>query len=456
LGLSLPAQNDQQSWNDSCLSSPYGILGTLSWSRPVTGLLATTDAMDLQHRLPLELWIMVFQMLSKSSDSPPRNHVKNVRLTCRLFERLATPFLLSRICCAPLPIFLTTLTAVSLHPVLSKSVKEVVYICRQYRPDFETLLEYKEALRGAYPLLIKRDEYLSKEEKLDMETAFSRYRQHYNDQTAMENSGEVIARLCSALMRMPAIDKITISPNLDDHLDNDGYSKYALDSKYFLEPEPAYNEAFLLIARVLSHTGVRVRELNIETENAYYRHPTGVDGAVFRGMSHMDMSHCCNAFRGLREVKLAVHDSGVNGWMTGNLAKILSGATDLETLWICGSYSSSFLVSSKHILGTMVWSRLTCLKFSDADFDQGELLDILRRHSATLLDVQLSGIHLTGGSWKTLLEGMKSYLSLQAISIRFVTEENDGGEIIDIDIEEAALKKYLFGDGAHPLSDNIP
>jgi hypothetical protein len=169
------------------------------------GLLATTSAMDFQHWLPLELWTMVFQMLSERSNWPPRNDIEKVRLTCRLFEKLATPFLLSRICCAPLSSQLTILTAVSLHPVLSRSVKEVVYVCNRYQL-IKTLLEYKEALcRAETRAFRKFEEPESKEESLDLKTAFSQYGQHYNDQTAMENSGEVMAHLCSALTRMPNV-----------------------------------------------------------------------------------------------------------------------------------------------------------------------------------------------------------------------------------------------------------
>src|SRR5947207_7395464 len=280
--------------------------------------------MDFQHRLPLELWIMVFEMLAERPHSRSRNDIKNVRLTCRLFNTLATPFLLSSICCAPLSTSLTALTAVSRHPVLSKSVKEVVYICNRYRPDLKTLLEYKGALR---------EEPKSKEENLAMEAEYLQYRWHCSDQTAMENSGEVIGRLCSALMRMPTVEKITVSSNFDYH--------YCLGSerhlRYYLEPEPAYNEAFLLIARVLSHTDVKIRELNIVPDDDFFRDPQGVSGSVFDRMSHMDMSHCCDAFRGLREVKITLDDLKGDGWMTGNCAKILSGAIDLECLRVSGS-----------------------------------------------------------------------------------------------------------------------
>ena len=162
----------------------------------------------------------------------------------------------------------------------------------------------------------------------------------------------------------------------------------------------------------------------------------------------MDVSHCFNAFRGLREVNIAASEFGADGWMTGNFAKILSAATDLQTLAFFFGYLDLSLFHKTRFRHY----DLTCLIFSAAGFYQGELLDLLRRHSATLLEVQLLDIHLINGSWTVLLEGMKSYLSLQNIRIDWSTEEDDDeGEEVDVVIEQSALQKYL-GDGPHPLS----
>ncbi len=386
---------------------------------------------------------MVFQMISEESHSPPRNDLKNVRLTCKIFEKLATPFLLPRIICAPLSSSLTTLTAVSRHPVLSRSVMEVVYVCNRYH-FIKTLPEYKEALHRAKPFS-KFEEPKSEEENLDLNTAFSQYSQYYNDQAAMENSGEVIACLCSALMRMPNIETITVSPNFDCELDSELDSYYY--SKYSLEPDPAYNEAFLLMARVLSLTGAKIRELDIESDDD--DSGEGVNGALFRGMSHINLSHCCDAFRGLRNITITADKNDVSGWMTGNLAKILSGATDLERLCV-HCCNGTFPISTKYILSTIAWSRLTSLDFLYATLDQGDFLDLLRRHSGTLKDIDLFCVGLTNGSWKILLEGMKSSLSLQHISIDHPYEEDNGEEIY---LNENALENYLLGDGPHPLSE---
>lgn len=253
-------------------------------------------------------------------------------LTCKIFEELATPFLLTRprIICAPLSNSLARLTAVSLHPVSSRSITEVVYICNRYQ-SVKTPIEYKEALRRR---LSNFEEPKSEQKNHDLRTAFSQHRQTYTDQATMENSGEVMACLWSALMRTPHVKEITISPDFDSFLDGQRYTRY------FLEPVPAYNESFLLMARVMSLTNTQVQDLIIEENDDPYRSEVGVNGALFRGMSNIDLIHFCSAFRGLRNIMITVDDTEVDGWMTGHLARILSGATDLEQLYIHGYYGT--------------------------------------------------------------------------------------------------------------------
>ena len=110
-----------------------------------------------------------------------------------------------------------------------------------------TLLVYKEVLSRALSWsFLDFEAPQSKEKTLDLESAFSQYRQYYDDQIAIENSREVIGYLCCALMWMPNVKKVTISLNYYFFLDSYRYSRY------FLEPELVYNKAFILLLHVLS------------------------------------------------------------------------------------------------------------------------------------------------------------------------------------------------------------
>ncbi|KAN0122966.1 hypothetical protein V8E51_001292 [Hyaloscypha variabilis] len=320
--------------------------------------------MASQYWIPPEVWTIIFQIISEEDD------IKNVRLTCKVFEELETPFLLPRVICAPLSSSLATLTAVSRYPVFSRSVMEVVYVCNRYH-FIKTLREYKEALRRA-SLFGKFEEPKSEEEDLDKESVFS-----------------ALACLCSALMRMLHIERVTISPNFDCYPEGHRYSRYSL------EPDPGYNEA----------------DLEIERDDECGRGLEGMNRELFRGMSDINLNHCYD----------------VEGWMTGNLAKILLGATGLERLRVYGCYLS-FHISTKYILR--------------------EFLHLLKRHSGTLKDIDLFCVCLRNSSWKLLLEEVKSSLSLRCLSIDHPSE--DGEEIY---LDQHALDNYLFGDGPHPLSE---
>jgi hypothetical protein len=281
---------------------------------------------------------------------------------------------------------------VSRHPVFSRSITEFVYVCNRYQ-FIKTPLEYKKASRTAKQSWDKFEEPKSEEEHYDLEKAFSQHRQAYTDQVTIENSGKAIACICSALMQMPRIKKITITPVWDFLLERECYTGN------FLEPDPEYNQAFLLMVHVMSLTNTKIQCLSIDYGDDSCKEDVllGVDRELFRGMSNINLNHCCNAFRSLRDIEIATHGTDKDGWMTGHLAKTLSGATDLKKLSLHGCYRD-FPISTKYILSTKTWNRLASLNFMYVTVDQADFLDLLRRHSGTLKNIGLYRVRLTNGS----------------------------------------------------------
>ena len=192
--------------------------------------------MNFQEKLPPELWTRIFEMSTHSTFSSPKNDIASVRLVCGLFEQLATPYLMSSIHCAPLSNSLRTFKDISFHPVLSQAIKTIIYDCSRYQ-NIRTLCEYEESLRRANPSFFRSP--ASKEDVLELEAMFIQNKRHYHDQIMVENSGEFTACLCSALMRMPNVETVIISPNCYRCLEN------SRPSKYFLRPEPEYGHALL-------------------------------------------------------------------------------------------------------------------------------------------------------------------------------------------------------------------
>ena len=111
-------------------------------------------------------------MISKEAYFLLRNNFKNVQLTCKIFEELATPFLLPRVICALLSSLIAILIAILYYLIFSKFIIKVVYIYNWYY-FVKTLREYKEALRKAKPLYSKFEKLKSEEENLDLKKAFS-------------------------------------------------------------------------------------------------------------------------------------------------------------------------------------------------------------------------------------------------------------------------------------------
>lgn len=372
------------------------------------------------------------------------NDIKSVRLTCRLFNQLATPFLMSEIFCAPLSSTLTKLTAVLHHPILSRSIKTVVYASRRYQAmGFQ---DYQQAVEeSSWP------GYSSPQceaDVLELEAMFSLYKQHYQDQTMMERSGELTARLCSALTRLPNVERVIISPNIYCYLDN------ALSSNYFLDPESAYDEAFLYVCRILSLTDTKIRELRVEDAETEDHECGGLTAEAFQEMSLLDSSHCRNVFRGIRTLDLTAQDEAKGGWIIGQLADFLSCATELENLSITGCFCCP--LRPEHFLRTTTWRCLTTLSLFHTIFCQEELLAFLRRHSTTLKDLSFFFVGVRNGSWKAVLTGMKSSLSLQSIDVFDLHELNDDGYGTDVFVPVAAVRGYLLGDDCHPLEQLGP
>ncbi len=387
--------------------------------------------MSFQPQLPPETWTEIFKTLSETRHWFQENDIKSVRLTCRLFDQLATPFLMSEIFFAPLSFTLTKLTAVSHHPILSRSIKTVVYASTRYQAM--GFLDYQRAV----------EESSGPRVSSDLETMFSQYVQHNQDQTMMERSGELTERLCSALTRLPNGERVIISPNIYCYLDN------ALSSDYLLDPESACDEAFLHVCRILSLTDTKIRELRVEDAQTEDQEFSGLTAEAFREMSLPDSSHCRNVFQGVRTLELSAEDEGGGGWIVGQLADLLSYATGLENLLINGCFYRP--LRAEHFLSNTMWCCLTTLSLTHTIFRQGELLAFLRRHSITLKNLSHFDVEVRNGSWKAVLTEMKPSLSLQSIEVYDLHESKDDGYGEDVFVPVAAIQGDLLGDGYHPL-----
>jgi hypothetical protein len=70
-------------------------------------------------------------------------------------------------------------------------------------------------------------------------------------------------------------------------------------------------------------------------------------------MSQPNLFYYYNAFHGLYKVSVTAIKQNVDGWIIGNLAKILLVVANLEALRFNGYISETFSISTKFILSAM-------------------------------------------------------------------------------------------------------
>ena len=162
--------------------------------------------MNFHPQLPPEIWTEIFKMLSDMGHPSQENHIKSVRLTCRFFDQLATPLLMSEVTCGPLSSTLVRLAAVAHHPVLSKSINTLVFASRRYQP-IGLFTDYHQAVQDSH--------WRYEADLREFHAMFSHYVQHYQDQIVMERSGELTARL---LLSFHTDAKCEQNPNIAERL----------------------------------------------------------------------------------------------------------------------------------------------------------------------------------------------------------------------------------------------
>ena len=394
--------------------------------------------MGFQHQVPAELWIRIFRLLPAQYDS--HNDVQSVRLVCRHFEQLASHLLMSTVRCGPISDSLVRLTAISLHPIISKSIQEVVYTCYRYE-SFKTLQDYEHRGRD-----MRRPQTVEDVEELN--SAFLQYRRHYDDQIAMEITGEATTRLCTALMRMTNIEIFTLSPDYDCTLND------YCHSPYFCRTQPDYDEVFTRIAHILSLTGIKLREFHVDKEEWTTHDDHGLREYSFSSLSRRSLHQYCDLFRGLREVTLTLQG---DGWTTDHLVQILSCATELVYLHVAGILFGEN-IDAACFWRDATWSQLSTLRLEHVSFKAGVLFELLSRHSTTLRELQLRNVMLFDDKWRLIFETTRDLLRLESLHV-YDLRETDVDERTTTVIrnwdDANQVEAYCLRDGPLPLLPNV-
>ncbi len=143
------------------------------------------------------MFLAIFKMLA-------REDIKHFRLVCRLWELLGAPFLMNRVFFGPRRKIMDNFTAISRHPIFSKSIKQISYDVALNDASLLDLEIYKEEFDVSYAPI---DEGV-------YQRGLDRYREVFSDEQAILDTGEDFAVLKAGMDLLPNAKSFVLSDGL--------------------------------------------------------------------------------------------------------------------------------------------------------------------------------------------------------------------------------------------------
>lgn len=399
-----------------------------------------------------------------------KSDLKSVRLASKTFRAISSAFLFARVYASVHLKDLEVLSAISQHPDLRLLVREVVYA-----GVFFNLSGFSSqggiVTRASRP---RRPENPSR----GLQFYFDRLK----EQERTIHTAEDLAIICAALAKMPNIRKLTltnhwdlpcdfkrpkVSPLHDDPLEDqrDGgplswtypefagkpsqrprtvlYDLYNGDQSYYID------HGFELMCRAFSINNIKVQELSIDYM------PTG-SGKPANGISvgsfyvhKRDLVHFCNTFRSLRRIRFSLSMRAIHReremLQSGNLPRVLAAAHLLEDLSFDFAPLEQHALPFDEILGEQKWHHLRSISLSSIHMHGTDLTGFFERQHDTLRIVRLDNIRLKTGSWRDMIEWMRSFMVLEKASLQDLSEVINPGNLVNV--ISADVERYLLHGG---------
>ena len=456
----------------------------------------------LPRNLSNEVLLMIFKLLDKK-------HLKSVRCGCKLFGPLVSSLLFDKIYISPHKPNLEVFRRITEHSDLSQYPRELVYDVQKFEPDI-TLEDYFGDLchqladfvknYSAYNihLIDKEVEKLMTALKsgnvLERYTEFrviqrglEIYRKRAEEQDHYKNSGQLLARLCMGLIRLPFLDKVVFQSTWDDqHLQSVNWSKGPQNLRILSSPLARSWSPFHLMPRT-SHFAIAVHEFDhvISAFSLTERRlrvldagsPTTVPYEIFNTDSCLSRTFCHHSLAAmcfLENLALNInmdHDHPAendfpDGDFPGPEEKTLSvdglGAAllhmpGLKRLSLSGDMEngSNPLMLISELFQAVKLPALEILSLSGMLGTAANILAFLRAQPQ-LRELSLSVIELSEGTWASLVDDMQRWLRLESVDLGLPLRE-DGG--IDLWNETAwrdmymsdEIGRYVLFGGKNPL-----
>jgi len=324
------------------------------------------------------MFLAIFKLLA-------REDIKHFRLVCRLWELLGAPFLMNRVFFGPRRKIMDNFTAISRHPIFSKSIKQIAYDVALNDASLLDLEIYKEEFDVSYAPI---DEGV-------YQRGLDRYREVFSDEQAILDTGEDFAVLKAGMDLMPNAKSFLLSDGLRHRCLWHWY--HDLDPGFW-DASPAFPLSYFYsrcdrpgvswdlrvvrsILRAMSLSDTRVESLTLGVGGSKDRGAVPFTPTRFTGV---ESGHACGALRSLTKLSIQfkpnshfnIHPQreetrALVGWLSEaqNLAQL--------TLDFCPALDWD---ASHELLETAVWPSLQAVRIANIRTHTFLAAGFLERH----------------------------------------------------------------------------
>ncbi|KAI9718408.1 MAG: hypothetical protein M1812_004129 [Candelaria pacifica] len=455
--------------------------------------------------LPNELLLEVLGML-------PKSDLKSIRLACKQLEALANPHLFRRVHMAPNDKALRRFESVYQHLLLKSYVREIVYEAAHYDECYAGDMEYYGHMQSRLlhhdspedgfeilqfterDVLNRLDSYYRTVDAKSLHSSITLnslsreghkvYRQHYEEQANILQSGKIASMLAQGLASMQNVKRITITDGiLQDNGTATALPGFAIESNglpviereswpgYIMPADEAsggekVNGFAAILEAIGMTTNQSVQELCITPVNSH----TGIPYSTIELLAQ-DNVCLANVRKGvvnLHRLEIRIcQDSDANyedpeeefdsgAIVLKLLSELLGAAQELRALALCPNSFIS-LGSILEVRHAKCWPHLTELELGGIATGASDLTDFLQQHSSTLRHLTLIFIYLEdqGTDWASILEVMRGFLTLKKACIQRLCHQsamwpNEFSNVLGSG-DGAKVERYLLEGGPNPL-----
>lgn len=408
--------------------------------------------MELSHsgnsnilQMPPEILALIFSCL-------PQKYIRTARQVCRIFNDIASPYLIDAAIAGSETETLKRLEAIAGHNRFRTSITTLIFSVCSLRCGYATVDDYYNELRSRYRYSAEKIPSLEQCEK-----HWHDYQTIYNDQAERQEGGDDDRRIKDALRHMPNIKHLVISTDswkLASHPLNKLWcpSSYKIIEPRHDPPGGPYqsHHGFIIISLAFISNKVRLYSLSFpEIRNSS-------NGLRSRSFSNKTPA----LFRFLRTAALYLHVEIYQDLSyQRRVQKCLSIAKDLESLEIVSEPTEHQIHSTTLFHAT--WPKLIHLKLQ-ININYSSFVVFCRNHQESLRSLHLQSICLFGGTWGDLITVIGGQLRLTDIWLEDLYEGISDDKWIRLVSPSGPniyrlceAEEYLLHGGINPFKANV-